>query len=356
MMPPKSWHVVDATDDTNTSMASLNKPKVFELPLELLMEILSHFQVLHTHTNLDTNHITIAYSEHIWSLFYLERTDILRSVSQTCKAWRIIFLPLLWERLEACATHSLTTKMFPIFGTPLVRKSMFISTRPELAAHIRSMSVILSWHTAAEVLPAFINAIKAAPNLHTLHVVRLIDMPYLLRGRLVDMIKAAFQNHVFPQIRTVVLPSDAGDILRCCPEVETVICTSFDDGIPLVEAIAESCKKVEVLEGFRINGTVMKHITEVVPLLRSITLYTPTYPLYLRPLFAATRLVHIGLTSSNPSCDDAMAMDLFVLPCLEVAKNILQKSEAVGVMKTILIKHNHWSPHAVDNWSKTFYV
>jgi hypothetical protein len=71
-------------------------------------------------------------------------------------------------------------------------------------------------------------------------------------------LKKAFGGHVFPQVRTISLPSHAHHILRCCTEVRKIICISQMDSSTLVSAIAMSCKKVEEVQGFRGTENVMK--------------------------------------------------------------------------------------------------
>lgn len=71
------------------------------------------------------------------------------------------------------------------------------------------------------------------------------------------ILKDHFEGHTFPTIRTAVMPSHAHNILRCCPEVKTVIC-NYGDGSQLVSAIAKHCKKVETIEGFIIDEKMMK--------------------------------------------------------------------------------------------------
>ena len=113
------------------------------------------------------------------------------------------------------------------------------------------MSVILSRYSTPTVLPACVRSIEALPNLHTLQIVR-------THHKMSTVLKSAFEGHVFPQVRTISLPSHAHHILRCCPEVRKVICISRMDSSTLVSAIARCCKKVEEVQGFRGPENVMK--------------------------------------------------------------------------------------------------
>jgi hypothetical protein len=62
-------------------------------------------------------------------------------------------------------------------------------------------------------------------------------------------LKNGFANTNIPSVRKIILPSWAHEVLRCCPEVTHVICNR-GDGSKLISAIAKSCKKVEILDGF----------------------------------------------------------------------------------------------------------
>ena len=112
------------------------------------------------------------------------------------------------------------------------------------------MSVSLSRYSTATVLPACVRSIEALANLHTLQ----IQAHHYMSSDL----KKAFGGHVFPQVRTISLPSNAHPILKCCTEVRKIICISQMDSSTLVTAIAMGCKKVEEVQGFRGPENVMK--------------------------------------------------------------------------------------------------
>jgi hypothetical protein len=105
------------------------------------------------------------------------------------------------------------------------------------------MSVTLPHYSTATVLPVWVRAMEALPNLRTLQIV---GTGY----KTSTLLKNAFKGHFFRQIRTISLPSCAHHILRRCPEVRKVICTSRMDSSVLASAIAKHCKKVEEVQGF----------------------------------------------------------------------------------------------------------
>lgn len=72
-------------------------------------------------------------------------------------------------------------------------------------------------------------------------------------------LKTWFEGKQYPQIRTIILPSCAHNVLRACPKVTRVYCNE-DDGSKLVSAINDACTKVERLQGIRANGSIMKRM------------------------------------------------------------------------------------------------
>ena len=68
-------------------------------------------------------------------------------------------------------------------------------------------------------------------------------------SQMTTALKNAFEGKHYPQIRTIILPSCAHNVLRACPGVVEVICSDHD-GSKLLTAIAKECRNVEVLEGF----------------------------------------------------------------------------------------------------------
>ncbi|KDR72797.1 hypothetical protein GALMADRAFT_101124 [Galerina marginata CBS 339.88] len=294
------------------------------------MEIVSYFKALPIP-------MTLVYGHYLPS-DYLERTDTLRALSQTCRLWRNTFFPLLWQRLETCATHSQSGAWYQVFGESLIRKSFLVTENPEIAAHVRSMSVILSRYSTSTVLPAFIRAIEALPSLTTLQILS-------AHHKMTTSLKKAFEGHVFPQVKTVVVPSYAHNILRSCPEVKRVICINHDAS-KLVSAIAKECKKVEELEGFYGNESSMKRLAKATPNLRSIkfTVFMPAA--HLQPLTTLKHVSHITLIS-NCELEDAALKHPQNSASIKLAKDIIRKSEG---RKSLVLEYKAW------NYSQASYI
>jgi hypothetical protein len=107
-MPRKSktrvQHSPLETVSVKAAKAFAFRSTLLELPLELIMEILSYFDCLPRITGkLDYGLFGI---DPTVARRYLERTDALRALSQTCRSWRNRLFPLLWDRLEPCLIHS----------------------------------------------------------------------------------------------------------------------------------------------------------------------------------------------------------------------------------------------------------
>ena len=76
----------------------------------------------------------------------LERTNLLRALSQTCQQWRLIFLPLLWECVEVCTARSQKTEAawYLWLARTLERKSKNLAQNPQYAAHVRCVPIFHS--------------------------------------------------------------------------------------------------------------------------------------------------------------------------------------------------------------------
>ncbi|KIM44350.1 hypothetical protein M413DRAFT_443346 [Hebeloma cylindrosporum] len=238
----------------------------------------------------------------------------------TCKSWRYLFFPLLWERLEPCLTHSKNVgTWYKVYGESLIRKSSLVCENPEIASHVRSMSVILSRYSTDTVLPACVRAIEALPNIHTLQIIRTHD-------KMATVLNNHFEGHIFPQVRTITLPGHAHNILRSCPEVRRIISNTRMNSTTLVSVIAKVCKKVEEVEGFRGPESVMKRLAKAVPNLRSIKFDYPIPSSDLQHFYSLKKLSRITFCSKHATEEHAMA-DNECLARINLAKNIVRKAE-----------------------------
>lgn len=109
------------------------------------------------------------------------------------------------------------------------------------------MTVCLTQHNDASIIPLFASCLHSLPNLHTLQVMH-VQSPMM-----VSLLKDAFANEKCPQIRTIVLPGLAHGILRACPEVRDVTCNDALGSQLLLSAIDTECRKVEIVAGIDVR-------------------------------------------------------------------------------------------------------
>jgi len=124
-----------------TSMRALMQKPVFKLPDETFLEILSYFPVI----NLRYRHTGHMGHRGIWGINvlpgeFIERFDILRAITQTCRTLRRKFLSWLWERVEACVVPTIST-WYIYVGNVLQRKCHILLKNPSLATHVRSVNI-----------------------------------------------------------------------------------------------------------------------------------------------------------------------------------------------------------------------
>ena len=256
--------------------ASAKSPQILQLPAELWLEIMAYFPAVPIPTQRITRSPVLPPSS-------LDRSDVLRSLSQTCHTLRDMFFEQAWDRLEVCAIraqrpgngqksgdYSIEGLNYGLDQIPgswylgvsrtLQTKCEGFSRQPEYAALVRqvidvtklefnsefipssTVNVVLTRCSAKTVLLAFARCIEILPNLHTLQILR-------AHTQMTTHLKKVFEGRSFPSIRTVVLPTHAHEILRCCKNARVVIC-NHGDGSQLLTAMAQGNKKVEKLEGF----------------------------------------------------------------------------------------------------------
>src|SRR5258706_319988 len=119
------------------------------------------------------------------------------------------------------------------------------------------MTVSLTRYQFTKILPAFVNALEMLPNLHTLRICH-------AHSQMSTHLKGAFEGHVFPQIKTVALPSAAHNILRSCPNVKDVTNVE-ENGSKLAGAICKECPQVERMVNFWVADFQLKSMFSTYP-------------------------------------------------------------------------------------------
>ena len=103
--------------------------------MKLTTEILSHFPAIDAHTG-----IWYGQDEPVLPILYLQRPDILRALSQTCIAFRRVFLPLAWENLDVCVGPRVKCAFFKHAGKTLKSKSDGLLENKDLAKDVGYVS------------------------------------------------------------------------------------------------------------------------------------------------------------------------------------------------------------------------
>jgi len=119
-------------DVWGTAENPANAGKAFlSIPMELTTEILSHFLAIDAHTGIRSSQ-----GNPVLPIEYLERPDILRALSQTCVAFRRLFLPLAWENLDVCVEPREFCAFYKHAGDTLKRKSDGLLENKDLAKYV----------------------------------------------------------------------------------------------------------------------------------------------------------------------------------------------------------------------------
>ena len=107
---------------------SVNSRGLAALPIELLHNVLSYMQeppIPHR-------------GEWAVASFYRERRDTLLALCQLCRSLRFVLLPLLWERLEACAEPARTDKKkSEVLARELNGQLRLVTSHKEYASYVR---------------------------------------------------------------------------------------------------------------------------------------------------------------------------------------------------------------------------
>ncbi|KAF5330541.1 hypothetical protein D9619_005233 [Psilocybe cf. subviscida] len=338
------------------------RARVLDLPLELWTETLTYLrQIPSPMTSVDFMILAYPRNYNIPAEF-LERTDVLRALSQTCRRLRNVFLPLVWQQLDTCVMRSPSGSWFHTFGQSIIRKSIFVQQNPELGAFVRTMTVSLSLYAAGNVLPELVRALHNLPNLHTLQVFRVTKFK-----KMGSALRIAFDGHVFPQIKTMGVPLYGHHILKCCPNVTRIF--SYGPSTKLIGTIAKYCQQLEDFYGFynysrsgdKKSG---KRLVKAAPNLRIIEFSSHVSPDRIKALAGLKKLCTIifhtvqSYDSSPPQPFDALEAEQNVL-CVKAASALLKQSRSADKTRTVVLEYNPWYDGSDDNdrpWTRTFDV
>ncbi|KAF5330546.1 hypothetical protein D9619_005234 [Psilocybe cf. subviscida] len=338
------------------------RARVLDLPLELWTETLTYLRHMPSPmTSVDFQILAYPRNYNI-PLEYLERTDVLRALSQTCRRLRNVFQPLAWQQLNTCVMRNRAGSWFHTFGPSILRKSIFVQQNPELGTFVRTMIISISLYAAGNVLPELVRALHNLPNLHTLQIFRVTKSK-----KMGSALRIAFDGHVFPQIKTMGVPVYGHHILKCCPNVIRIF--SYGACPNLIGTIAKYCQRLEELYGFYNHSRYGdeksgKRLVKAAPNLRIIEFSVPAPPGRIKALSGLKKLCTIKLNAfrcygpSPPQPFDALKAEENVL-CVKAASALLKQSRSTDKTKTVVLEYNPWYDGSDDNdrpWSRIFDV
>ncbi|TRM67528.1 hypothetical protein BD626DRAFT_625964 [Schizophyllum amplum] len=216
------------------SGAKFSTPSAFiSLPDELLLEVVNSYPRVSLHTKR-----TALYGEE-----YLVRHRSIYALSQTCRRLRNVFLPYVWQSIEAFASkYQVDDPAKPNrmnlpdgilwkkeLATDLVRQLEIVTIRdPTLAPYVQTVTVWLSDYSWAGVWPEFCRALAELPNLHTLHIVYSMQAT----GRWIFEKRSFLEmldRRSLPSVRNLAIPWKLANLLPSMPETQRLY---FTDATP----------------------------------------------------------------------------------------------------------------------------
>ncbi|KAJ7588324.1 hypothetical protein C8J56DRAFT_67920 [Mycena floridula] len=197
------------------------------LPTEMLLEISSHYAIFD---------VTRVSDHRMLPAKYLEYRAALKALSQTCKSLRSVFLPILWQRIEACASPVLsaeTTSRSELRMTQPARESLqryitkalleqmeTVTVRnPALAQQVRIFHAIILDLSYETTLPAIAECMKQLPNLQTVYFVG-HDLQKF--GSMCSLVSRTFREFTYPSVRNVVLFDQCNPMLYSFPDARCI--------------------------------------------------------------------------------------------------------------------------------------
>ncbi|KAJ6540987.1 hypothetical protein DFH09DRAFT_1174875 [Mycena vulgaris] len=199
-------------------------------------------------------------------------TDTLRALSQTCRALRSIFIPVLWERVLAGFNTSWPRRKIKRRSKMLEGRMIGIQKTPYILPHIHSLSVTLvecnmdNWQPMAQ----FIRVLQRLPALRSLTIMN-------TSKEMIPVLSAALHGLVFPSLVSLVLPDALAPILYCFPNVQTL---TYQDpyNIQILDAAKNCCEHIHTINNISLSGFVLKHLRESIPRVKRLSLWRVIRP------------------------------------------------------------------------------
>ncbi|KAF8181210.1 hypothetical protein K438DRAFT_1976306 [Mycena galopus ATCC 62051] len=272
-----------------------------DLPIELLVEIVSHYPSSFTFLS------PLVRQEHVAK--EKERRQILRSLSQSRSVLRRICLPFLWERFEASKSNL-----------------QAIHTQSELATLIlpciKSVHISMSTWSPAEMetIFLFVEFLRALPNLTGLQIY------HGFAWNVGPIVPYAFSNVSLPNVTALSVPDVLDGILPSFPNLKTISGPALKPRSRLLVA-ARQLPHLEALSGLHTRHlgqdarqSFISDLAHDFPHLRALSVSKP-FPLDqedLASLCAFKELRELDLLYKNES--DSLSLDALIAGGLSVLR------------------------------------
>ncbi|KAF9025971.1 hypothetical protein BDZ89DRAFT_52620 [Hymenopellis radicata] len=145
----------------------------------------------------------------------------------------------------------------------LERKSNVLIQLTHLHPLVHTVRVILTRRRSEQVLPAFAACLFRLTSVTKLVVAK-------AHTAMTTHLKEGFDGYTFRHIREIELPTQAHNVLRCCPEVRIVTANEFTnmESSKLISAIRAVCPRVEEVKDFQLDLKQLKSLSKAAPNLR----------------------------------------------------------------------------------------
>ncbi|KAL4250030.1 hypothetical protein ABKN59_005951 [Abortiporus biennis] len=239
----KETNLDETLQEVNGPGTSQTSKGLLSLPVELFDQILSDYpraeekHIIANKTTLDRK--------------FAVHAKVLRALSQTCKSLRYV------------------QNAFLDFGS---KSNSGLMAAPEIASLVKIVTVtfLLSrCPSPYSTVFLFVRCLRKLPNLHTLHVL-------YAHSQTTTALKDAFEPTKLPQIRTLILPNHAHDIIRSCSQARTITCNE-GDGERFLNAIDDACPNIRSLRNIDDNEALLTWLPKSIPTLEEISVKIRPY-------------------------------------------------------------------------------
>ncbi|KAJ7450282.1 hypothetical protein B0H11DRAFT_321698 [Mycena galericulata] len=188
-------------------------PTLPDLPTELLMEIVKSYD-----PDLLSPVAARIHGVPRTDAEQLGGNEVLRVLSQTCRALRDRFLPIYWRRVHAYFTiRNRPKRRIRTRAKMLERRMRGIQNTPYVLPFIHSLSITLeecnmgNWQPLAH----FIRVLDLLPNLRELAILQ-------IRPEMTSIFENTCKDKVYPSIVALTLVDDLSPLLHCFPNVQAL--------------------------------------------------------------------------------------------------------------------------------------